>query len=133
MTGASATIGEVLRAVGDPVVEVAWDEPVESIARLIVFTGLPAVLLVRPCGRAERIVSMRDVLLGLAGTSSPEADDPLPRCHPEEGFHAAAGALLRCGGSAILVERDGIRLGLVTLAGIAGYLAKGRGPSARGL
>lgn len=126
MASSTPTIGEMLRIVGCPLVEVAADEDVRSIARLMSFSGLGAVLLVRPCGGAERIVAGRDVLCALAGRESPcRHACGIPRCAPEDGFHAVARAMLDEDHPAVLVERRGERLALITRDSLADYLAAG--------
>lgn len=120
-TDAVLTIGEVLQSVGSPVVEVACDEPIDSLARLMTFAGLPAVLLVRPCGTPERILSVRDVALALI-EAAPGARRPIRRCGPEECFFQVARSILREDQAAVLVEHGRIRLALVTVDDLADYL-----------
>ncbi|MFK8251897.1 hypothetical protein [Ancylobacter terrae] len=118
---AALTIGEILQSVGSPVVEVACDEPIDSLARLMTFAGLPAVLLVRPCGTPERILSVRDVALALVDTGA-GARRPLRRCGPEECFFRVARSILDEDQAAVLVERGRDRLALVTVDDLADYL-----------
>lgn len=118
------TIGDVLRIVGSPLVELAADEPLGAIARLMTFTGLDAVLLVRPCGAAERIVSTRDIVKLVSGTSLLDRDEcRIDRCSPDDPFVPVVTAMFDRERSAVLVECGGRRLALITVDSVAGYLA----------
>lgn len=103
----------------------AADEPPESIARLLTFCGLDAVLLVRPCGAAERIVSAR-VLVGslIAGETTQPPACELPRCRPGDCLFGVTRAMFRCDHDSLLVEEDGRRLALITMENLARYLTQ---------
>lgn len=129
MHGRSATVGDLLRAVGCPLVEVAADAGAEAIAGLMSFAGLDAVLLVRPCGAAERIVAAGDLLRAVSSrtNSCSVRSGPgrcgVPRCAPEDPIFTVARALLDEAQAAVLVERHGERLALVTAGSLAAFLA----------
>ncbi|MBS7537516.1 CBS domain-containing protein [Ancylobacter lacus] len=120
---ASPTVGDILSKVRCPLVEVGVDEPLESIACLLAFCGLDAVLLVRSCGGAERVVSTRHLIdsfsaVERAGTPAPD----LLRCSPDDPVFCIAGTMLHGDHDALVVEKDGKRLALITVENLAEYL-----------
>ncbi|MDF2621758.1 MAG: hypothetical protein K0S00_4417 [Xanthobacteraceae bacterium] len=122
----SPTVGDVLSKVGCPLVEVAADEPLESVARLLIFCGLDAVLLVRSCGRAERIISTRELICScLPGERAAPLAPELLRCSPDDPIFCIARTMFHGDHDALVVEEDGKRLALITVENLAEYLVMG--------
>ncbi len=103
----------------------AADAPPEAIARLLTFCGLDAVLLVRPCGAAERVVSMRQLVGSFSAVARVEKRAPrLLRCRPGDPLLGVAGALFHGDHDGFVVEEDGKRLALITADHLADYLTR---------
>lgn len=95
----------------------------ESIASLLTFSGLDAVLLVLPCGKPQRIVSLQSLIGSLAVRQTARSTaSSLPRCRPDDPIFHAARTMLRGDQGAILVEDDGKPLAIVTTENLARYL-----------
>lgn len=92
--GMTIRVGDVLRTASCPLVEVAADEPLPSIARLMTFAGLTAVLQIAPCGRPVRLMTECCVLRRLAAGADNSAEPAVLRCEPMDLLSDVADAIL---------------------------------------
>lgn len=120
-------VGDVLRTASCPLVEVAADEPLPSIARLMTFAGLPAVLQIAPCGRPVRLVTECCVLRRLAGARNGHTEPAVLRCAPGDLLADVVDAILHDDVQAALVEHQGERIAVLTLDAISDFLSEASG------
>lgn len=122
--GMTIRVGDVLRTASCPLVEVAADEPLPSIARLMTFAGLTAVLQIAPCGRPVRLMTECCVLRRLAAGADNSAEPAVLRCEPMDLFSDVADAILHGHVQAALVEHQGERIAVLTLDAISDFLSR---------
>lgn len=119
-------VGDVLRDVGCPLVEVAADEELRSVAQLMAFAGLPAVLQVAPCGRPVRLLSERCLVHALAAGARVMSHErpPVPICAPGDALGDVVEAMRRSCLEAMLVEHERGRIAILTLDAVCAFLAR---------
>ena len=121
--GMTIRVGDVLRTASCPLVEVAADEPLPSIARLMTFAGLTAVLQIAPCGRPVRLMTECCVLRRLAAGADNSAEPAVLRCEPMDLLSDVADAILHGHVQAALVEHQGERIAVLPLDAISDFLS----------
>lgn len=122
--GVDIRVRDVLRTASCPLVEVAADEPLPSLARLMSFAGLTAVLQIAPCGRPVRLMTECCVLRRLAGGSNGHAEPAVLRCAPTDLLADVVDAILHDEVQAALVEHRGERIAVLTLDAISDFLSE---------
>jgi len=113
---------DVLKAAGCPLVEVAADEPLPSIAGMMAFAGLSAVLQVAPCGRPVRLLSEQCLVHALIAEGHETARAGVPWCTPADELPGVVDVMLQSPEQAVLVEHQGDRIAILTLDAVADFL-----------